>query len=176
MGHTSRPNERCPFHEVGYRSCSFSNSLLKGMTTGCLEFSPSCFSAEDHLCACLCVCVFFQLAIQKVRKRLDQLKVYSSKTARSTLCQALLLSQWLKNAPVHSLALGRMRGIMQSLISRFTWNAFWCDSFSGGKRQSDGFWHCLTSTAMLFLMWKYTSSMLLLFQVFTTWCLASSYS
>lgn len=93
MGHTSTPGhwvESCPFWEARYRSCFLSNSLLEGMTTGCLEFSPRCFSAEDNLC------VFFQLATQKVRKRLDQLKLYSNKVARGPLCLPLLLSQWLK--------------------------------------------------------------------------------
>lgn len=28
----------------------FLNPLLKGMTSGCLELSLSCFSAEGHLC------------------------------------------------------------------------------------------------------------------------------
>lgn len=43
--------------------------------------------------------MFFQLANKKVRKGLDQLKLYSSKIATGAMCLPLLLSQWL-NIPL----------------------------------------------------------------------------
>lgn len=82
---------------------------------------------------------------------------------------AFIIISVVENAPLCSLAFGRIGGIMRSLILDFTLNPSCCDSFSHGKkRQFDNFWHCLTSVAMLVLILKQAASVLLLLRVYVT--------
>lgn len=61
---------------------------------------------------------------------------------------AFIIISVVENAPLRSPALGRMRGIIQSLISDLALSPSCCDSFSHGKRPFDDFWHCRISIVL----------------------------
>lgn len=166
MGHTSTPGhwvESCPFWEARYRSCFLSNSLLEGMTTGCLEFSPRCFSAEDNLCVCFS-------NWQRKRSEKDWINLnFTATRLQGALCACLYyyLSGWKCPSVLTCLWKDRRNNAVFNFGFYFKPILLWF-FFPWKKRQFDNFWHCLTSVAMLVLILKQAASVLLLLRVYVT--------
>lgn len=146
MWHTCRPNhwvESRPFREI----LSLFKLLAQGMTTGCLVLSLSCFSAED------CLCVFSNWQFKRSEKDWINLN-FAAARLQWALCVCLYyyLSGGKRPSALTCPWKDERNNAAFNFGSYFKSALLWF--FFLWKRQFDNFWHCLTSTVMLFLKLK----------------------